>query len=99
MRIGFILALSACALTASCNDHTPNRADDRTSGIPRVQNCVPVDYSQGILYFPCDEAEFGRSVSTWLQSNPDQEVTSMAGTTNDYTEGYFVTVRRRPPHE
>jgi hypothetical protein len=60
------------------------------------EGCSPLDYKNGVLYFPCVEDAFGNGLSNYLQDHPDLEVTSMSGDgtgSSGYDHGYFVIMK------
>lgn len=60
--------------------------------------CAPVDYHNGVLYFPCATAAFANSLSHYRETHPDAEVISIAGNGNGsygHDQGYFVVIKKQ----
>lgn len=51
--------------------------------------CVPVDYKNGVYYFPCIRAEFANTLSRFRAEHPDLEIVDVTGNGNN---DYFVIV-------
>jgi hypothetical protein len=62
------------------------------------QVTLPTSYDNGVYYFDCTQANFGRSLSAFIIAHPELEVTAMTGNGTGiygYDEGYFVVVRKK----
>ncbi len=58
------------------------------------EQCTPLDYRNGVFYFPCTGARFGNSLSNFKSKNSDFSVTAITGNgTRGYGKdiGYFVS--------
>lgn len=59
---------------------------------------LPTSYENGVYYFDCTQANFGRSLAAFIAAHPELEVTAMTGNgtgTYGYDEGYFVVVKKK----
>jgi len=93
-KIIFILLVAGIAtiVTAGCVTTSDPTNIGTTATHP------PIDYGNGVLYFPDTEAEFANSLSAYLERNPDMIVVAIAGDDNKgygADEGYFVIVEKR----
>lgn len=60
------------------------------------EECVPVDYHHGVLYFPCNREEFGKKSSHYLETHPEQEILGVTVDQGiDIARGYFVFVKKK----
>jgi hypothetical protein len=87
-----VLSTAACDLAKRGGQPLPEK-QAQLSGTE-----LPLTYGNGVLYFACNEAVFGRSLSAYLASRPDQRVAAISGNdTGNYgsTLGYFVIVEKR----
>ncbi|MBI4991730.1 MAG: hypothetical protein HZB99_00740 [Candidatus Harrisonbacteria bacterium] len=85
-----VFPLLAVALLAAC-DAAKDPNNIKKSG------CTPLDYGNGVYYFPCIEANFANALSTFLKNFPMMEVSAMTGNGNGsygHNMGYFVVVRK-----
>lgn len=87
--------LIALIITAGCT--VDDAADTRLIN-PSNEICHPLDYSSGVYYFPCYEADFGNALVSWKTKHPDRIVTAISPNDRDtygYTLGYFVNSELR----
>ena len=87
--IGFLL-IAALLMMTGCEEEEPANSTN-VGGV----GCTPVDYNNGVYYFPCRKAEFANGVSKFLADNPNAIVTATTGngtSTHGYDDGYFVFV-------
>jgi hypothetical protein len=86
-----LVAAAACSLLllAGCGD----ASDPDNVG---ASSCAPVDYYNGVYYFPCHQADFGNALSSFIRSNPGMTVQAVTGDgTGGYgrDDGYFVVTK------
>lgn len=73
-------------------------AGDPGSVNPTSNICHPNDYTNGVYYFACNDADFGNALSAWKKEHPDQVVTAIGVSDRGgygYTIGYFVSTESR----
>jgi len=93
LLIGFVIACGC--------DSTANTFSNKASNPVGLTGMVaPVDYGNGVLYFPCNQAIFANSLSVYLKTHPEKHTVAMAGDgtdTNFYgaDRGYFVIVEEK----
>ncbi|MBI5077017.1 hypothetical protein HZB94_01370 [Candidatus Falkowbacteria bacterium] len=71
--------------------------------IGKTNILLPVEYGQGVYYFPCVAAEFANSLATFIKQHPELEITSIAPDdkgerkmqNGGYISGYFVVCKRK----
>jgi len=82
-----IFALMGCA----------KKEDQKNVGT--TNGCRPVDYKEGVYYFPCREAAtFGNAVSGFLEKNKNLRILAVSGDGTGvygYDKGYFVFIEQR----
>lgn len=69
---------------------------DKPENVKSTVTCSPIDYGNGVIYFPCNGAEFGNTLSTWRLSHPGAEIVGLVSdNTGIYgeTRGYFMVVK------
>ncbi len=102
MRKKFLLLMLTPLLMADdCEGRKPASVGptivvEDTAHATKAEPCAPVDYHEGVLYFPCLERDFGLALSSFIGSHPDVEVVSMVGDGTNAAgvdRGYFVVVR------
>jgi hypothetical protein len=85
---GMRYLLLVMALAISGCDPAANPKNVGKDGI------LPVDYKNGVYYFPCNNSTFGNSLSQFIESHKDLEVTAIAF--KDYSgQGYFVVTKQK----
>jgi len=82
--IGVLFVLGLALWTAE--PPTPTVAI-QTSASP-----TPVDFGNGVFYFPYHGSEFGKQFSTWRASHPKWIIIAVTSSNDpgDGTQGYFV---------
>lgn len=73
-------------------------AGDPESVNPTSTICHPNDFTNGVYYFACYDADFGNALSAWKKEHPDQVVTAIGVSDRGgygYTIGYFVSTEPR----
>jgi hypothetical protein len=92
-KLVLAIAILAVALFTACD---PVASDPEA--ISKVTVMTPLNYGNGVYYFPCWEAQFGKSLSDFIDRNPNLEFVSMAPNdrvSHGYTTGYFVVFREK----
>lgn len=52
---------------------------------------TPLDYGNGVYYFPFTEADFGNALSAYLEQNPETRPSSIVpDKDHTYVRGYWV---------
>jgi hypothetical protein len=77
---------------AGCEDDKP-ASDVKNVGMTSIR---PLDYGNGVYYFPSSQANFGNALSAFIAANQDIELTSMASDDSSgygHTTGYFVVFK------
>ncbi len=60
--------------------------------------CTPLDYRNGVFYFPCVESDFANSLSRFVAERPSLRTVTMTGNGNGghgRDNGYFVLTEQR----
>lgn len=71
----------------------------KQSAVGNTSIVVPVNYGNGVYYFPVTEAAFGNSLSEFIAQHQTLEVMAMTGDgTKSYgwDKGYFVVFKTLP---
>ena len=92
---GLWLFALACALLAGCG---PQPRDEKNVGINTATSCPPVNYQNGVYYFPCNMATFANAVSDFVEKNKNLRIVAVTGdeTAGHGTDqGYFVFAEER----
>lgn len=92
-RICILIGVLLCIGLTACDSAKEGPASEY-AGI----KCDPVDYKNGVLYFPCIEATFASALSRYKSEHSELRVTAMAGNgtdSNGYDRGYFVSTEPR----
>ena len=57
---------------------------------------LPHNYGNGVYYFPAEGAEFGRSLSKFIETHSELEIVTMTGAEpHGHTQGYFAVFRKK----
>lgn len=83
----FILLVSLMACDGAAN----------LENVGESKGCEPLDYHNGVYYFPCNEATFGNALSAFLTERPGVTVAAMTGDgqgSHGRDQGYFVVLAR-----
>jgi hypothetical protein len=94
MKKLFALCL-LCAIAGCTKDKNASNPDN----IGQPVTCAPVDYRNGVLYFPCVGSDFGNALSAYRGSHPNTRVEGLTTTEssdpNITINGHFVVVAQR----
>jgi hypothetical protein len=85
---GILFTLGAGCVDSKKDPSDYNNINYRSVNIVK-DICYPIDYDNGVYYFPCNKADFGNSLSSWKAVHKNEIVTSIA--TND-ADGYETTI-------
>jgi hypothetical protein len=86
--LSLVLLCSGCSCSCAGDSDPTNPENIAKAGIVK-----PVNYGNGVYYFDAVKAQFGNSLSAFIERHPELEFVGMAP--NDcsghgYTTGYFV---------
>lgn len=86
MIIGLVVIICGCTTASDRNE------------VGNTEIINPIDYGNGVLYFPCVESKFANSLSDYLLANPSLRVDAISGDGTGgygYDLGYFVVIEKR----
>jgi len=79
-----------------CNYNNPSDRDDIENAITMMN---PINYGNGVYYFPVTGSTFGKSLSYFIEKNKDKlELVSISADDSNkygYTSGYFVVFKEK----
>lgn len=98
MKIVAMILLCCIALmfVAGCTtitDATPD-GSARNVGVP-ADDCKPLDFHNGVYYFPCREAPFVKRLSQFIGETNYTLLAMSDDTTGHYVNGYYVVVKEK----
>jgi hypothetical protein len=88
-----IIAAITALMTTACAVNESNQPRN----IGQTKIIAPLDYGNGVYYFPIVSAEFGNSLSAFIKQHPEMEMLSIAPTDEGYQSihGYFVIFKNK----
>lgn len=98
-KLAYLLvgAILVAVIVSGC---IPPAADPANVRATATSPNAPIDYGNGVYYFPYVGADFANALSSFRKANPDMEQESMTGdAAGGYgvDSGYFVTFHNVTP--
>lgn len=79
------LIVTCCILTG-CD--LPQHADK-----PPSYSCTPIDYDNGVWYFPCHQRSFGKALAKFAKGKEILSITGDGTAAHGVDQGYWVVVK------
>lgn len=95
-KIVVILVMIAIGIVAIGGCSPSNNANDPKN--VGISASAPVNYGNGVYYFPVTKANFANALSGFLRDHPEMKVSAIAGDGDHgygIDQGYFVIFEKR----